>query len=364
MQTLQYVKGDAVANAQEYELHRGIIEGGKFETKGIVDSYQILRQLHIKGAISDQGTPAERPVVVDIGNFIEVTPITKFTKDGYVYYIRFAGMMEVSIQEGDRFTGISFDAVYELPDYFFETPQASTSVVVKIDSLNALTNGGVDESGNGIIKLSFWIGADQNSIINVSVPVGTYGKYTFYSAKLADAPTIYEGYDEYRCSDIIPIEDLTDNLLIPGTVSDEGDLVFSCVGPFGQTPNGMPGYKVAFYASPIQSKGSFCGGYRFGSGDGTFGSNYLNVNDIKQMANSVNSAAKYVMFCSSPFFGSKPVEDFVSLGKIIFMLNGRPSLESGDVLAVKAIGDGVFFSDSPYGYKDAAGNTAIFNPVS
>lgn len=380
MPTLQYVKGNPVQNAQEYRLYRGSIDtDGKFKPlngDGFVESMYINRQLAIKGAISDKGDPATIPWEAGMNQVIQVLPLTKCTEDGYVYYITVEGQIEVTITEGDRFRFIDFKGTYYFPNGYFESPSMVQPISFKIEGIGTYNAANPedrkDEYGNivdGLIKLDIAYGKGTVPTNHGTITISNYGKYTFYSAALEYPPTVYGGYNQYRCSDIVPVADLTDNLMEEMT-TDADEPVFSCVGPFSEPEGGMPGYKVAFYSAPIQSSFYFLGGYRFSTngGDWTFGSRYLNVNDITNMAAAVKNAtgkdAPYVMFCSSPTNTGKGDDvDFISLGKILFLLNGK-NLEADDVLAVKAIGDGTFFSDSDFGYKDENGQIAIFQPVS
>ncbi|MBR5594044.1 MAG: hypothetical protein IKW46_08230 [Bacteroidaceae bacterium] len=323
MATFYYVKGEPVTNAQAYELWKGTTktENGKevFVPSGDapLETQQILQQLQIVGSIGDNGNPAEEELVTNENVVKNIAPITKLTENGYVYYVRVTGFLNVKTSMSS-FSGVPFQGTV-----YFNTPSAVDFKVTGLEysakdkAIQVKTNYG----NANVYNVDFGDAIISQLLID-------NGTIRFYSANTAS-----------RRTDFIPITELTDHLRIPGENN------YACVGPFGNGVNAIGGYKIAFYTG--MSHSTFIKGLRWED----FQEAYLNAEYIQGLVEEYAPNAKYVIFSSSPTNHSTYGDnDFVSLGGIHFLLTGSDKFTDGEAvkLAVKAKGDGTFFSDSPF----------------
>lgn len=322
MATFYYVKGDAVPNAQAYELWKGTTktEDGKevFVPTGSapIETQQILQQLQIVGAIGDNGNPAEEKIDFMTGYEKNITPITKLTENGYVYYVRVTGFMDVRT-EMSSFSGVPFQGTI-----YFNSPSA---VNIKVTGLQY-------SSADKAIQVVTNYG-------NANVYDVDFSDTIVSSLQIVSGTFLYGANTAWRRTDFIPISELTDNMRVPG------ENRYVCVGPFGNDPSTIGGYKIAFYMG--MSHSTFIKGLRWED----FQEGYINVENLIGLRDEYAKNAKYVIFCSSPNnYEGYGNNDFVSLGGIHFLLTGNDKFTDGEEvrLAVKAKGDGTFFSDSPF----------------
>ena len=358
---LQYVKGtqgnEYVPNAQGYELWKGTVQDNKFVPSGDAPlATQIInQQLVIPGAIGENGRLAEYNQLLSSGAKKSVTPITELTETGYKYYIRFSGLLDITSEYGPL-TGVSFGGRLYL---------SSASVISDLSIPAAgsqqfrLDKDNTDESKRGIY------------LITSAGDVKVLDKYDFTGpiglVLDGNAVTVHSAHESYRRTDFIKISDLTDNLMILPVISGQVP-EFACVGPFTPKSNDIEAYKIAFYDSMNYS--SFKGGMKWDD----FQTNYVKLEELIGYRDGdsefagVAPGAEYVIFSSSIVnYGTNEGEDdaipgerrgdFVSVGGINFLLTGNEAFKSGDILAVKAKGDGTFFSDSAFS------NAVTYTPV-
>lgn len=329
----QYVKGNAVPNAQSYDLYKKTDTGYK-----IVAGQQILHQLEIVGSIGSGGFPDEMEHMTEgvagaqydtYRPLTSVTPIRDLTTEGHKYYIRFSGSMNIDTYYGVS-RGVPFQGDCRM---WFNSPDEITDLEIQ-----GLRHG----EDNALYLMTNKTDAYGNANgIKVFNDVGDQ----FISAGIVGEELLVYGADSrYRRTDPILIDDLTNNLL-----ASTDPLQYACVGPF-QNDNAAVD-KILFYDN--LSFSSFRKGLRFSS----FNTSYVTIEKLKELRDTHASGAKYVVFCSKPGASGQGVQDFVSLGGIYFMLTGNEDVNNGDVLVVQAIGDKVFFDDSPYS------NEATYNKI-
>lgn len=344
MATFYYVKGkpgyEYVQNAQAYELWKGTkkTENGVdvFVPSGTnpIETQQILQQLQIVGSIGANGNPAERKISVSLNIGHDIVPITKLTPDGYVYYVKADGHF-------DMLTSMSHvkNAPFKGTFYF----QTSTPIQLKAKKL-------MYSQSDKAIQLVADVGYLQADGKTYTTAVEI--KTNVWDVDLGDAiiqniyPVdgglfLYGAHTEYRRTDFIPIDALTDNLIYAGS---NGGYNTACVGPFQPDGNAIGGFKIAFYSGMSHST------FKKGLTWSDFQEGYLTAEYIKELRDENASGAKYVIFSSQLGSPGGEKQDFVSLGGINFLLTGNNNFTNGEtvVLGVKAKGDGKFFSDSEF----------------
>lgn len=314
MATFQYIKGNRITNALKYELWQ---DGDSGEFK--VATQELLQTFDIPGGISVTGTPHECPQiaigVLEDSQYAYFTPITKETGEGFTYYVRFKGTMSVR-SNGIYFTGVPFDGKMYL----------DTCDVVHLRFLDAMvvTNGDgiylqVEVNGNTMSKTVKVYGLGEGTTVEL--------------ASVEERVDVYSAATGYHRTTYIPIDCLTD------------DLNGGCVGYYSSYEHELAIYKMCFYDEDF----NFLHGVGYSQIHDLLGdAGYLTVNQVKQLA--VNEAAKYVIFASQD---TDEGTDQVSIGNIYFPLFalGTRVNTTAYKYKVKAIADGVFFTDSEYSNK-------------
>ncbi len=330
MAKIFYVSGDAVQNAKAYRLAKKT--GSTYVD--IPPDQAILRPLTIPGAIGEDGSPAEYETELKKGQSTTFTPMTKLGEGGYKYYIRVQGTMSVETS-GGRMDNVPFQGTKYIDN------GSEVSISFSSETLKATT------SGDKGIFLTTSIG--DIKVYDLSTFTGTIysAKITSINASGEYAIKVFASPTGFRRTDFIKIDDLTDNLLKPNTNPPE----YYCAGAFSPTAS-LAGYKIAFYRS--MSHSSFKAGLTYSE----IGDTFIDVDTLKGWRDDVAAGAEYVIFSSSQTNVSGAGEDFVSIGAVYFLLTGEYGKEitSATELAVKAIGDGVFYTDSEYS------NTVTYDP--
>lgn len=323
----QYVKGDAVANAQSYTLYKKTSSGDYSEVEG----QQILHKLEIAGSIGNKGMPEEFGTMIQKDSdsiwrpLYAVTPIRDLTTEGYKYYIRFKGSMDIDTYYGTS-RGVSFQGDCRM---WFDSPDE-----IKDLEITGLTLG----DDNAIYLVTNKTDSYGNKNVNVFADIGERNKYIGASIVNEDF-NVYGADYRYRRTDPILIDDLTDNLL-----ASTNPLSYACAGPFKNDNSSAT--KIMFYDNLTLSS------YKTGLHWKDFATKYVTAAQLKTLRDNNAKGAQYVIFCSQPGDGGDITDDFVSLGGIYFMLTGNSKVEDKDVLVVKAHGDKVFFDDSPYSNEE------------
>lgn len=319
MATFYYAKGDPVKNAEGYRLLKKQSDGSYSEVK----TQQIKQQLIIPGAIGLNGSPAEFLTICNQGISASVIPITKLTTNGYVYYIKVSGLMDV-ITEDSHLVDVPFEG--------------TLNTLTSYAAVDFVANG--LKYSNGYIYLTTNLGDIQVSYVDL-------GDSIVSSLQIVDGiVNVYSAQIPYYRTDFISIDSLTDHLRDPDS-ADPSNPMYYCAGPFKDDANALSGYKIAFYSG--MSYSTFIKGLDWDDFQETF----LSVEFLQDLVAEYATNAKYVMFCSSTtnysHFEDTDYEgkDFVSLGGINFLLDGYTPA-SGDKFVVQAIGDGKFFADSDY----------------
>lgn len=373
MATYYYVKGDPVQNAQGYELWKGSkktenVEGQNIEVfvpsdNGKIETQEILKQLVIPGAIGENGKPAERSQTCFLNDIKTVYPVTELTEEGYVHYVRVSGHMNIH-SEMAPIMHVPFQGKYYIdksyivdnngkfsPVEFMATglsvkkPEGATKASIY---LSAILLGGIS---NLDIKQDIKVYGDIDRIDNLYVEIDSS------LTPMGDVEydyVLYSAHEDYRRTDFIPIEGLTDHLR--GHVFDPENPYYYCVGAFHNDGNAIGAYKIAFYDGMAYS--TFKAGLRWNETD--FQYPYLTKREIENIRNDEAPDAKYVIFSSSRLNeeGEEDDNDFVSVGGVSFMLTNNAQVQAGDILGVKAKGDGTFFADSDFS------NPVTYNPQS
>lgn len=317
MQTFQYIKGNKVKNAVRYKLFKK-----SNDTYYDVATQEILQIMDIAGTIGSNGSPAETASICPSDGSVTITPITKTTGDGRVHYIKVSGEMRVTMDDtigslpGNEMT-------YEVP--FEGTLNVSSSAATSFSYTTAMT-----KKGTGI-----YLTTSLGDIKVYEIGTTIIDSVEVYGGSIL----VYGAHTQYRRTDFIPIESLTD------------DLYNACVGVFARDEQEILAYKIAFYSEIGYS--TFLKGVTYADIVTKFGAGkqYLTVAEIKQLAEDTPTA-KYVIFSSHTGTGVEDSNsDYVSIGNIYFPLFRGYDALSGDgphTLVVKAIGDGTFFADSEY----------------
>lgn len=335
MAIFQYIEGNKVKNAVGYRLKARRSKDVNAAAEILV-TRDVQLQMDIVGTIGDGGAPAENEnVIYTSGGANAYTPITKMGDYDYEYYYRIKGKINVTVAspEGatlplpDRIVDIPFNAVFNV--------NSAESRWVKFPSSNYFEINYTDKA----IYLTLIVDTNQNptktqkvKIYDISgLPEGVKSSdIELGSFRENETPSIafYGTHPNYRRTDYIPISCLTD------------DVNGHCVGLFREdTSSSLPGYKIAFYDKDLK----FLDGVYYNE----INADYLSVQDITRLA---PSGAVYAIFSSRTTDGYFGEKDVVSVGGVyIPLLNTRLDLpvESGDWLSVQAVGDGVFFKDSP-----------------
>lgn len=325
----QYVKGAAIPSAQSYELWKVRTEEKDGETvvhpitNSPIETQKIKHELEIVGSIGSKGFPDEQSMVMESkGNEVYspaagIAPVRDLTDKGYKYYIRFEGHLNIATHFGTS-TGVPFQGSVKL---WFDSPEVVNGLSVEL----------VFEGKSLYLKANVtdaYYGTDMIKIFN---DVGDTSQ--FISAGIKDI-TAFGANNNYRRTDPILIDDLTDNILV-----STSPLKYACVGPFQDDNSSVD--KIIFYDNISLS--SWRKGLRYSA----FKKAYLSSAELKVLRDDNAPNAKYVVFCSRPGTDGSG-EDFVSLGGIYFLLTGNDEINDKDKLAVIAKGDNVFFSDSPF----------------
>lgn len=337
MAKLQYICGkegkSSVPSARGYTLAQKLSDGTykELETKMTRQGFPFA------GSVGGDGThvpPSEIFTTVGVGesSSADVTPIAKFTTEGPKYYIRVKGKMNVDSYEGFS-SGVEFSGVGYVDD-----PDAFEFYYTGI---------GYDEE----TKKVYLYGKKKSNPTNIdiTIPVFDLSGTSVISVSLADIVTVYHADLQYRRTDFIEIDALTDDLY-----DDNNRRV--CVKTF--TPDGSetPIYKLAFYSEMDYTKCVKTMTYAqlkhyYGNADKPS----LTAAEVKDLSTRVptgTSTGKYVIFTSrKPTSGEDEVSVgiyFPLYGQYADKLVGEPPFE----LAVKAEGNDITFKDSQYSTID------------
>ena len=344
VETFKFIKGNKIENAMSYRLMQFYNDQatGRDQYREI-KMQNLIQPFDIPGALGTDGKPVPEYYpfyevdVVDNFTRFSYTPIVRDSASGPDYYVKFKGTMTVTTDER-VFTNVPFEGTR----YFFNADEHTFKIQKK---LSVITN--VPEEDRGIYL----------HIITESDTEGfDYHKYMVYkldsSQEVLSAEVEFDSNvpfqigsaaGTFRHTTFIPIDCLTD------------DLNGYCVGMFDWHHDAwFPYYKICFYDENFA--------FLHGVGKAQINeiapdSKFLTVQQVKDLG--VNQAAKYVRFTSRSLKtgqGEDESPDNVSIGHIYFPLFHYPdsvfkhvnSLNaSGTVLCVEAVGDGLFFTDSP-----------------
>lgn len=369
MAIFQFVKGPQIKNATGYVLGKRHPTDNKTEENiHPIGHKDVQQKLEIVGAIGAGGVPAEKVENMVSGVTVSggASPVTRLGDNGYEYYYRIDGILDVVITPPgngtqlplpDRIQGVPFNTIVKVPDeglrYYKIDWNSPLSVPIGKNEIYLNISFGASLSTPEITRVKIYDASALPSgtlISNVSL-----GKIEGY-----DTPSVrVSGADgNYRRSDYIPLDCLTNDL-------KNGD-EYACFGVIS-APNdyAAPYYKIAFYNSDL----SFRTGVtysdlldKFHDEDGNYTKPYLTVEDIKQFTIS-SSEPIYVMFCSEYNPGAVDISgwgtrDVVSVGGFYFpllephvsMAKGTEyevdALNDGDYLFAQSTADGVFFKTS------------------
>lgn len=346
MRTYQYIKGNKVENALGYKLWKVNVELGTDGKYKVVDNSAIQLEtrgltipMSIYGQISRAGVPAEKSHSLHNAG-TSVIPNVKPSPSGYVYYLRVAGKMNLKLTDGTTRTKVSFSGIIDNL-----TSQVPVTIATKKEK------GGIYLADNG---KSVYLETTLGDVKVYDLKQYSATEVAFYDILLY----VYGAHEDYKRTDFIPIDSLTD------------DLDGYCVGAFSAS-SGLEGlyYKVAFYETLDYS--SFVVGAVFGDKDGIeINKEYLTVQDVKNILTNYTTdwqeKAKYVIFCSSTAktAGNDSGEDRVSVGTSYFPLWKKyDALTNGGYLAVTATGDNVFFADSEFQCEGTDGKPIYYTPA-
>ena len=365
MAIFQFVKGKQIKNATGYVLGKRSPTEDKTEENIIPIGYKDVQQkLEIVGAIGAGGAPAE--YVTNIASSVTVTsgatPVTKLGDNGYEYYYRIDGILDVVITPPgtgnqlplpDTIQGVPFNTIVKVSNkdyrYFKINWEKPLSVPIGKNEIYLNISFGASLSAPEITQVKIYDASALPSgtvISNVSL-----GKIEGY-----DSPSVrVSGADgSYRRSDYIPLDCLTNDL-------KNGD-EYACFGVISAPEDyAAPYYKIAFYNSDL----SFRTGATYQDIVSKVGEkDYLTVEDIKKFV-VVGQEPIYVMFCSEYNPGAVDISgwgkrDVVSVGGFYFPLlephvdmykgtgDDDYALKDGDYLFAQATADGVFFKSSAW----------------
>ena len=357
MPNFHYIQGKGelaeIKNAIGYEL---AIKNANNTYTEVARRYK-RQSLNIPGAIWNDGMLYLEPRRCNKGATLSVLPLTKYTGDGSVHYVKVSGSMTVEMVTSsnaiipipDKIYGAAFEGIYYLDSY--------APITFSYGSLSIGTDGVYLEVKSSTLGNTY----DRIKVYDLSAMEKDNIKNIYMDKTYVTVTGVYNNV--YRSS-FIPLPVLTD------------DLNGSCFGYFhNYATDAAEGtyIKLAFYKSPSYSTDSFIAGFTGADIKTKFGEekNYLTTTEIRTLASELagikfvglapgSPDEKYadinnwfVVFCSRrdeavPAAGT----DVVSIGKVFFPLfeNDYATLKGAGTynLAVRAIGDGTFFSDSEY----------------
>lgn len=323
MATYYYVHGNKVENAKYYELYRKNPD----ETYTYFAKQDFQQTLHapvngsvIRGPIGKDGKPAEMDYSLAHGagqvNGQFFMPMAKLTQDGYRYYVRFTGRMNVDTTTA-TLNYVDYNGILYLP-----SQQQVGSITVEDD---------MDIRSDGIYL--------KTSLGDVNVYSADIDTDTVQGAYIVDV-SIWSAPSEYCRTEPILIESLTDDLT--------GGY---CYGKISYAYFATTVYEIAFYDENL----GFLGGAEYDDITSIFNGPkpFLSVSDINKISTQIMdvsnlNAKKFVVFSGAYNQDDKDDSpDVVSIGNIYFPLfDPTYPVKKGDKFVVRAIADGFFFKDS------------------
>lgn len=324
---------DKIKNVQYYQLIRKE-EGGKEvvlarqEPGNHLFIAPELSHRVLIGAIGKDGKPASNLITLVSGDTSGqyFTPMVELTQDGYVYYLRFMGLMRVRTSTAGYLENVPFDGKLYL---------SSQDIVTKVKCEENMTI-----KADGIyLKISIDGSSKEVKVYDAIIDTAVVTEAVVWSVI-----EIHRAVDDYHRTEYIPVSVLTD---------DHNGYCFGAMSSSAYDSANEPIYKIAFYDENL----SFLGGVRYSDITTYFkgAKKYLTKEEIgKLMASKLGESGyntvKYLVFSSfrtGQDYDPPNNIDFVSIGLIYFPLfDTQYNVREGDRLIVRAQADGFFFRDS------------------